>query len=87
MEYFLHILIMIGIYSLVAYSLNLTMGYCGLLNLAPAAFYGIGAYGFTLVMTKANLFQLVPGLSFFYLINLCGVDNRDNCFPVRYTRP
>jgi branched-chain amino acid transport system permease protein len=65
MEYFLHILIMIGIYSLVAYSLNLTMGYCGLLNLAPAAFYGIGAYGFTLVMTKANLFQLVPGLSFF----------------------
>jgi branched-chain amino acid transport system permease protein len=65
MEYFLHILIMIGIYSLVAFSLNLTMGYCGLLNLAPAAFYGIGAYGFTLVMTKANLFQLVPGLSFF----------------------
>jgi branched-chain amino acid transport system permease protein len=56
---------MIGIYSLVAYSLNLTMGYCGLLNLAPAAFYGIGAYGFTLVMTKGNLFQLVPGLSFF----------------------
>lgn len=56
---------MIGIYSLVAYSLNLTMGYCGLLNLAPAAFYGLGAYGFTLVMTKGNLFQLVPGLSFF----------------------
>jgi len=65
MEYFLHILVMIGIYSLVAYSLNLTMGYCGLLNLAPAAFYGLGAYGFTLAMTKGNLFQLVPGLSFF----------------------
>lgn len=64
MEYFIHILIMIGIYSLVAYSLNLTMGYCGLLNLAPAAFYGIGAYGFTLVMTKGNLFQLVPWMSF-----------------------
>jgi branched-chain amino acid transport system permease protein len=64
MEYFLHILFMIGIYSLVAYPLNLTMGYCGLLNLAPAAFYGIGAYGFTLVMTKGNLFHLMPGLSF-----------------------
>lgn len=64
MEYFLHILIMIGIYSLIAYSLNLSMGYCGLLNLAPAAFYGIGAYGFTLVMTKGNLFNVIPGLSF-----------------------
>lgn len=55
MEYFIHILIMIGIYSLIAYSLNLVMGYCGLLMLASAAFYGIGAYTFTLITTKLQV--------------------------------
>jgi branched-chain amino acid transport system permease protein len=63
-EYYLHILFMIGLYSLIAYSLNLTMGYCGLLNLAPAAFYGIGAYGFTLIMMKTNLSTVLPGVAF-----------------------
>ncbi len=65
MEYYIHILIMIGIYSLIAYSLNLTMGYCGLLNLAPAAFYGIGAYAFTLTMVKGKiLMSNISGISF-----------------------
>jgi len=44
MEYILHILIMIGIYSILSVSLNLIAGYTGLLSIAHAAFYGVGAY-------------------------------------------
>lgn len=44
MDYLLHILILIGIYVILAESLNLIVGYTGLLSIAHAAFYGIGAY-------------------------------------------
>ncbi len=44
MEYLLHILILICIYSILSISLNLISGYTGLLSIAHAAFYGIGAY-------------------------------------------
>ena len=44
MEYFLHILIMISIYVILGLSLNLIVGYTGLISLNHAAFYGIGAY-------------------------------------------
>lgn len=43
-EYLLHILILIGIYSLLSVSLNLIVGYAGLLSIAHAAFFGVGAY-------------------------------------------
>ena len=44
MEYFFHILVVIQINVILAVSLNLISGYCGLLSLAHSAFYGIGAY-------------------------------------------
>lgn len=44
MEYFLHIIILIGIYVILSVSLNLLVGYSGLLSIAHAAFYGVGAY-------------------------------------------
>lgn len=44
MEYILHLLIFISIYTLLAQSLSLTAGYSGLISLAHAGFYGIGAY-------------------------------------------
>ncbi len=44
MEYLLHILILINIYIILSTSLNLIAGYTGLLSIAHAAFYGIGAY-------------------------------------------
>jgi len=44
MEYLLHILILIGIYTMVSVSLNLIAGYTGLISIAHAAFYGVGAY-------------------------------------------
>ncbi len=44
MEYVLHILIIILIYIILAQSLNLVAGYTGMISLAHAGFYGIGAY-------------------------------------------
>jgi len=44
MEYLLHIMILIGIYVILSVSLNLIAGCTGLLSIAHAAFYGIGAY-------------------------------------------
>ena len=42
--YLIHLLIIIGIFLILAISLNLTIGFTGLLNLAHIAFFGIGAY-------------------------------------------
>jgi len=44
MTYLLHIIIIVGIYVILAVSLNLIAGYAGLLSISHAAFYGIGAY-------------------------------------------
>src|ERR1700694_196554 len=54
MNYLWHILVMINIYAILAASLNLAVGYSGLLSAFHAAFYGIGAYTATLLMVEAG---------------------------------
>ncbi len=49
MEYLFHILIMILIYVMLSQSLTLAAGYSGLISLAHAGFYGIGAYTSTIL--------------------------------------
>src|ERR1043165_5921444 len=44
MEYLLHIVIVACIYIVLAVSLDLLVGQAGLISIAQAAFYGIGAY-------------------------------------------
>jgi len=44
MEYVEHILVIVGIYIVLAVSLDLLVGQTGLLSIAQAAFYGLGAY-------------------------------------------
>jgi branched-chain amino acid transport system permease protein len=44
MDYIIHILIMICIYSILGVSFNLILGYTGLIAMCHAAFFGIGAY-------------------------------------------
>src|SRR3989442_1132364 len=44
MEYLLHILVITGIYTILALSLNLIVGYTGLPALGHTAFYCVGAY-------------------------------------------
>lgn len=49
MEYILHLLILILIYVMLAQSLSLTAGFAGMISLAHAGFYGIGAYATTIL--------------------------------------
>lgn len=51
MNYLFHIGVMIGIYGILAYSANLLIGFGGLLTMAQAAFYGMGAYVYALLST------------------------------------
>jgi len=44
MEYLLHLLILVGIYVMLSQSLNLSAGFGGMVSLAHAGFYGVGAY-------------------------------------------
>ena len=44
MDYLIHIVIIVALYSLLALSMNMVMGYAGLLSMMQAVFYGIGAY-------------------------------------------
>lgn len=59
MEYALHLLILIAFYTLLAQSLNLVAGFTGLISLAQAGFYGVGAY-------TAALLTLNFGLPFWF---------------------
>lgn len=59
MDYLLHILILIGIYVIISISLNLISGYTGLISLAHAAFYGIGAYVSALLALKFGSYFMV----------------------------
>ena len=43
-DYSLHLFVMIGIFLILSLSLNLMLGYVGLLSLATSAFFGTGAY-------------------------------------------
>ena len=49
MEYILHLLIIICIYTILSQSLSLVAGYSGQISLAHAGFYGIGAYSIALM--------------------------------------
>jgi branched-chain amino acid transport system permease protein len=48
--YIIHLLILIGIYLILSLSLQLTIGFSGLLNLGHIAFYAIGAYTSALLL-------------------------------------
>jgi branched-chain amino acid transport system permease protein len=61
MNYVLHILVMTSIYLVLALSLNLVVGFTGLMSMAHAAFYGVGAYVSTLAMMRLGI-PFVPAL-------------------------
>lgn len=52
MEYILHLFILICFYTLLSQSLNLSAGFSGLISLAHAGFYGIGAYVSAILSVK-----------------------------------
>jgi branched-chain amino acid transport system permease protein len=70
MEYLLHLLIMICIYSILAQSLSLVAGYSGQISLAHAGFYGIGAYTTALLTVS---FGMPPLLNLLLAMLLSGI--------------
>lgn len=87
MEYLLHILILICIYCIVGISLNIVAGYTGLISIAHAAFYGIGAYTAALLSLRfgVNFLLAIPAAiivaAFFgFLIAFPSLRIRDDFF-------
>lgn len=54
MDYFFNILVFIGIYTVLAVSLDLVAGHIGILSIAHAGFYGLGAYTSALLTVYFN---------------------------------
>lgn len=50
-DFFIFVITFMVIYAILGLSLNLVVGYTGLLSVAQAAFYGIGAYATAILMT------------------------------------
>jgi branched-chain amino acid transport system permease protein len=48
-EYLANLLVLISIYWILATSLDLAIGYCGIFSITQAAFYGLGAYASALL--------------------------------------
>lgn len=75
--YYLHILIMTGIFTIAAMSLNLLLGYTGQLSLGHVAFFGIGAYTSALVSLGFDLnfgdHTLVVDPRSTWIAFLCGI--------------
>ena len=65
-SYLIHLAILMGIYGILSISLNLAMGFTGLLNIGHVAFYGIGAY-------VSALLVLNFGLSFWWAFLIGGL--------------
>ena len=61
--YFIHILSLIGIYTLLVLGLNMVIGFTGLLDLGFMAFYGIAAYSAALLSIKGFSFWLILPIS------------------------
>lgn len=53
--YTLHLMILACLYAMLVMSQNLVIGYMGLLHLGHAAFFGIGAYGSAVFVTKLGM--------------------------------
>jgi branched-chain amino acid transport system permease protein len=54
-RFYVYLISIILLYGLLATSLNLVLGYGGIFQFHHAVFYGVGAYGTTLMLTKTGL--------------------------------
>ena len=89
MEYLYHLVTFIAIYTILVSSLNLFSGYTGLLSLAHAGFYGIGAYTSALLLQHFGispylnlLIAMLIGGAAAYLIALIALRTYEDYFVV-----
>lgn len=60
--YYSNIFVIFAVYALYAVSLNLLLGYTGLLSFGHAMYFGTGAYGTALALTHIKGLPLIPAL-------------------------
>jgi len=70
MEYLIHLAILFAIYAVLGVSLNLVVGYTGLLSVTHAAFYGIGAYTTALLLTQSGGMGFFPSIALGIILTL-----------------
>ena len=58
--YYINLFLAFAIFSLYAVTLNLLLGYMGVLSFGHAMFFGTGAYATALVLTHIPGFPLIP---------------------------
>ena len=70
MEYLIHLAILSSVFAILAVSLDLVLGYTGLLSVTNAAFYGIGAYVAALILkgTGLNFFVALAAAIIFTML-------------------
>jgi len=64
-EYFIQLLTVISIYTIVVITLNLSIGFTGLLNLGHMVFFGIGAY--------ASAILALHGVPWYFAMLIAGI--------------
>ena len=69
MPYLEHILTLAGIYAILGMSLNLLVGYTGLLSVSHSAFNGVGAYVVAILLTQAG-WSFFPALLVAVLLSM-----------------
>jgi ABC-type branched-subunit amino acid transport system permease subunit len=72
LNFIIYLLTMIGIYSLLAMSLNFQVGFTGLINFGQVAFFCIGAYTSSLLVVNAGVPVLVAFLAAMALSGIFG---------------
>lgn len=89
MDYVFHVLILSAVYASLAVSLSLLVGHAGLLSLAHAAFFGLGAYTSSLLSLHFHLPFLVTapaailaGVVLSFLIAVPSLRLRDDYFVI-----
>jgi branched-chain amino acid transport system permease protein len=70
LAYYLSILSMAGIYTIVAIGLNMLMGYAGQISLGHAAFFALGAYTSAILTTQ---YQITPIATLFPSVMVPGI--------------
>ena len=73
MEYLLHVLVLVCIYSVLAVSLDILAGRTGLLSIPQAVFYGVGAYASALLAVRLGapfLVSVLAGMALAAVISL-----------------
>jgi len=74
-SYFLFLVGLAGMYSLLSFGLNAQWGYSGLINFSVAAFFGIGAYGTALASASSSPLAggIPPIVGLFVALALAGI--------------